>query len=196
MIFVETDSDPTEWLLLPAQWNSESERDDWAQGSAEMLWRAHGRRPKRRERKSLAVRLSQIAEGLPKALFAHHIFLYMPDPLRMPVVLYAVKIPIEGDRSSRQREGCRADETTIQSAEVEKFSTERLGAGLSSLCYWTSSDGDLMASRNYAWRCEEFGIDLWLRSVSVDPGWLTANVDEMDDFARGIWLNPNATPDL
>ncbi|MFJ2832686.1 hypothetical protein ACIPC1_34910 [Streptomyces sp. NPDC087263] len=46
-----------------------------------------------------------------------------------------------------------------------------------------------MMSLNFAWRSEDFGIDLSLRTVADDPGWRAAHLDEVDDFARSLWLS-------
>ncbi|MFD9326422.1 hypothetical protein [Streptomyces sp. NPDC060065] len=190
MIFLETDSDPTEWLLMPLRWDSVDERQEWAQKSADMLWRLREKRPKRREIRALATRLDMLAEGIPGRVPAHQVFLYAPDPRRIPLAFYALTVPVEGDRVAKLREAVQADqESPVRPVEVDTFTTERLGEGLRSLRYWGSREGALMMSLNFAWRSDVFGVDLSLRTVADDPGWLAAHLDEVDDFARSLWLS-------
>ncbi|MGP3951660.1 hypothetical protein [Streptomyces sp. 7N604] len=190
MIFVETDSDPSQWLLMPLVWDRPGDLEEWAHQQAELLWKLHVKRPKRRDVKALAVRLSMLAEGIPGKIPAHQVFLYAPDPRRIPLPFFALKVPIEGDRTARLREAVQADEESpVRPVEVEPFTTERMGEGLRSLRYFGSREGALMMSVNFGWRSEEFGVDLQLRTVSDDPGWLAAHIEECDEFARSIWLN-------
>ncbi|AVH55832.1 MULTISPECIES: hypothetical protein [Streptomyces] len=189
MIFLETDSDPAEWLLMPLVWDSVDDRQKWAQTNADMLWRLREKRPKRREVRALAQRLDMLAEGIPGRVPAHQVFLYAPDPRRIPLAFYALTVPSEGDRTASLREAVQADqESPVRPVEVDTFTTERLGEGLRSLRYWGSREGSLMMSLNFAWRSEQFGVDLSLRTVADDPGWLAAHLDEVDDFARSLWL--------
>ncbi|WAU79081.1 hypothetical protein O1Q96_04525 [Streptomyces sp. Qhu-G9] len=197
MIFLETDSDPTEWLLMPLRWDSTDERQDWAQKNAEMLWRLREKRPKRREIRALAKRLDMLAEGIPGRVPAHQVFLYAPDPRRIPLAFFALSVPAEGDRTTQLREAVQADrDSPVRPTEVDTFTTERLGEGLRSLRYWGSREGALMMSLNFAWRSEEFGVDLSVRTVADDPGWLAAHLDEADVFARSLWLTktPEGSP--
>ncbi|MDQ0776578.1 hypothetical protein QF026_005044 [Streptomyces aurantiacus] len=193
MIFLETDSDPTEWLLMPLKWDNSDERQEWAQKTADMLWRLREKRPKRREIRALAKRLDMLAEGIPGRVPAHQVFLYAPDPRRVPLAFFAVTVPAEGDRLAQLREAVQADrDSPVRPTEVDSFTTERLGEGLRSLRYWGSREGALMMSLNFAWRSEQFGIDLSVRTVADDPGWLAAHLDEVDVFARSLWLTAAA----
>ncbi|MFI1441504.1 hypothetical protein [Streptomyces fructofermentans] len=189
MIFLETDSDPLEWLLMPLRWNGADERQEWAAKNADMLWRLREKRPKRREVRALAKRLDMLAEGIPGRIPAHQVFLYAPDPRRTPLAFFALTAPAEGDRDTVLREVVQADrESPVRPTEVDAFTTERLGEGLRSLRYWGSREGALMMSLNFAWRAEQFGVDLSVRTVADDPGWLAAHLDEVDAFARSLWL--------
>ncbi|QQM42692.1 hypothetical protein [Streptomyces liliifuscus] len=193
MIFLETDSDPTEWLLMPLRWDSVDERQNWAQKNADMLWRLRETRPKRREIRALAKRLDMLAEGIPGRVPAHQVFLYAPDPRRIPLAFFALTVPSEGDRTRQLREAVQADlDSAVRPTEVDTFTTERLGDGLRSLRYWGSREGALMMSLNLAWRLEDFGVDLSVRTVADDPGWLAAHLDEVDTFARSLWLTDAA----
>ncbi|WP_434594704.1 hypothetical protein [Streptomyces sp. A5-4] len=190
MIFLETDSDPAQWLMMPLVWDRPEDLQVWAHQHAELLWKLQEKRPKRRDKKALAVRLAMLAEGIPGRVPAHQVFLYAPDPRRTPQAFYVLKVPVEGERTARLREAVQADEDSpVRPMEVDAFATERLGEGLRSLRYWGSREGSLMMSLNFAWRSEEFGTDLILRTVSDDPGWLASHLDEVDDFARSVWLS-------
>ncbi|KAA0941895.1 hypothetical protein [Streptomyces apricus] len=189
MIFLETDSDPAEWLLMPLRWDSIDERQEWAQMNADMLWRLREKRPKRREVRSLAKRLDMLAEGIPGRIPAHQVFLYAPDPRRIPLAFYALTVPAEGDRATQLREAVQADlDSPVRPTEVSTFTTDRLGEGFRSLRYWNSRGGASMVSLNFAWRSEEFDIDLSVRTVADDPDWLSAHLGEADTFARSLWL--------
>ncbi|PGH48871.1 hypothetical protein [Streptomyces sp. Ru87] len=189
MIFIETDSNPEEWLLMPLRWDSVQERNDWAQGNAELLWRLHKKRPKRRDVRALAVRLDMLAEGIPGTIPAQQVFLYAPDPRGLPQAFYALYFPAEGDRMESLMTAVQANEASpVRPVEVDMFSTDRLGQGLRSLRYWKTQDNELAVSLNFAWRLERFGFDLSVRTVAFDPGWLAAHLDECDDFIRTLWV--------
>ncbi|MET9733901.1 hypothetical protein ABZZ79_25575 [Streptomyces sp. NPDC006458] len=74
----------------------------------------------------------------------------------------------------------------LQEPEVSDFDTE-LGRGMRSVRYFVSPKaGEICCSVNYAWRIESLGIDVVLRTISDNIGWITANTDEFDTFARSL----------
>ncbi|MET8447731.1 hypothetical protein [Streptomyces sp. NPDC005209] len=46
-------------------------------------------------------------------------------------------------------------------------------------------------SLHYRWWLEDLGLYASLRTVTDDIGWLTSLIDDWDEFARSIWLDPD-----
>ncbi|MFD3422469.1 hypothetical protein [Streptomyces decoyicus] len=61
---------------------------------------------------------------------------------------------------------------------------EAIWAGAPSARFVPKGAEALCMSVNYGWRVESYGIDLSMRTVSDDLGWVSANVDAFDAFAR------------
>ncbi|WP_143665342.1 hypothetical protein [Streptomyces sp. CS227] len=77
----------------------------------------------------------------------------------------------------------------VRETEVEEVSG-RIGAGVRGLRYRDSAEGTLMVTLTYAWRSEEFGRDVMLRTVCHDPARLASRLDELDAVVAQLWLNP------
>jgi hypothetical protein len=188
---LDTDSDPTVWLGLPLLdgRGAGRERRKWARRTAELVWSLAEEGPEDKDEvKVLARQLEATAELLPETVPVHQAFVYLPDP-RRDLLTFVVHIGVsEGETEPTLAELVQKDAPgALQDPEVIDFDVEQLGRGMRSVRYFVSPKaGSICCSVNYAWRIESLGIDLILRSVSDNIGWLTANTEEFDTFARSL----------
>lgn len=188
---LDTDSDPTVWLGMPILngWGASRERKKWARRTSELVWSLTDQAAEGKEDvKELARQLEATAELLPQTVPAHQVFLYIPDP-RREFLKFLVHIDAsEGDVESTLSDLVQKNAPgAIQDPEVIDFDTESLGRGMRSVRYFVSPKaGSVCCSVNYAWRIESLGIDLVLRTISENVGWITANIEEFDAFARSL----------
>ncbi|MFF0007996.1 hypothetical protein ACFYQT_31795 [Streptomyces tibetensis] len=190
MKYVDTDSETLQWFPTPMRWSSEGEREEWAELCALAVLHAHEEKPKRRRVKALRGFLASYVADFSKLTPADQAFLFVPVPDQMPVPAFLLMAESEGDRDTTLRQIIQADaESLIRPVEVESFPTERLGEGLRSTRYWSTADGQLMATVRYGWRVDEVGIDLCFYMVWNDPGRMAAYADAVDDFAKSLWIS-------
>lgn len=190
MKLVETDSETVQWFPAPMHWNSDTEREEWAEFCALALLRAHEERPKRRRIRAIRQQLDSFVAALPRLTPADQAFLFIPEPDEIPVPIFALMADCEGDLESTLRQIVQADaESVVRPVEVEPFATERLGQGLRSTRYWAAADGQLMVTVRYGWRVEASGVDLCLYMVWNNPGKMAAYTDIVDDFVRSLWVS-------
>ncbi|WP_432099508.1 hypothetical protein [Streptomyces sp. WAC 04229] len=188
---LDTDSDPTIWLGMPIAdgRGASRERKKWARRTSELVWSLAQDPPEGKgEIKELARQLEATAELLPQKVPVHQVFIYLPDP-RRDFLNFLVHIDqSEGNTESTLASLVQKDAPgAIQDPEVIDFDTEHLGRGMRSIRHFVSSKaGSICCSVNYAWRIESEGIDLVVRTISENIGWVTANVDEFDSFARSL----------
>ncbi|MET7357658.1 hypothetical protein ABZS76_04340 [Streptomyces sp. NPDC005562] len=192
---LDTDSDATVWPAMPILgdgWRAARERKKWARRTSELLWRLVDDEPvDDKQVKMLAFELDSAAELIPKTVPAHQIFLYVPDPRREFLTFLVHAGPSEGDVEATLDELVQKNEPgAVQDPEVIDFDTERLGRGKRSIrCFVAAKAEAMCCSVNYAWRLESLGIDVIVRTLSEDTGWVTSNIAEFDDFARSLFVN-------
>jgi hypothetical protein len=190
MKFVDTDSETLQWFPTHMHWNSEGEREEWAELCALAVLHAHEEKPKRRRINGLRKLLSAFVADFSKLTPADQAFLFIPDPDQLPVPAFLLLAESEGDRDTTLRQIIQADaESAVRPVEVDPFPTERLGEGLRSTRYWTTADDQLMVTVRYGWRVEKSGLDLCLYMVWNDPGRMAAYADAVDEFAHSLWIN-------
>ncbi|MGW4545375.1 hypothetical protein ACWEN4_03235 [Streptomyces violaceorubidus] len=188
---LDTDSDPTVWLGMPVLdgRGASRERKKWARQTSELVWSLAENPPEgKSDIKELARQLEATAELLPQKVPVHQVFLYMPDP-RREFLNFLVHIDASEGEVESTLEGLVQKDAAgaIRDPEVTDFNTEHLGRGMRSIRYFASSKaGTICCSVNYAWRVESKGIDLVVRTISENVGWVTANIDEFDSFARTL----------
>ncbi|MFD9329434.1 hypothetical protein [Streptomyces sp. NPDC060065] len=188
---LDTDSDPTVWLGIPILEGrgASRERKKWARRTSELLWSLTAEGPESKNQiKSLAQELEATSELTPQTIPVHQLFLYAPDPRREFFTFLVHLDASEGSVETRLAELVQKDAPgAVQDPEVIDFDSERLGRGMRSIRYFVSSKAEaICCSVNYAWRIESHGIDLVLRTISENIGWITANIDEFDEFARSL----------
>ncbi|MBW5422621.1 hypothetical protein GKQ77_13790 [Streptomyces sp. BG9H] len=193
---LDTDSDATVWPAMPVLgngWGAARRRKKWARRTSELLWALVDDEPddKEKEVKMLAFELDSVAELLPQTVSVHQVFLYVPDPRREFLTFLVHAGPSEGDVEETLDELVQKDEPgAMREPEVIDFDTERLGRGKRSIRYFVAAKAEAMCvSVNYAWRLESLGIDVIVRTLGEDIGWITSNIDEFDDFARSLFIN-------
>ncbi|WP_055628709.1 hypothetical protein [Streptomyces hirsutus] len=190
MKLVETDSETLQWFPTHMRWNSNDEREEWAELCALALLSAHEKRPKRRRIKAVRQQLDSFAEVLSGLAPADQTFLFIPLPDDVPVPAFILMAECEGDRESTLRQIVQADaESVVRPVEVESFATERLSEGIRSTRYWSTPDGQLMVTVRYGWRVEASGVDLCFYMVWDDPGKMAFYTDIVDEFTRSLWVS-------
>jgi hypothetical protein len=192
---LDTDSDATVWLAMPILGDGRGPartRKKWARRTSELLWSLVDDEPvDAKQVKMLAFELESTAELLPRTVPVHQVFLYVPDPRREFLTFLVHAGPSEGDVDATLDELVQKNEPgAVQDPEVIDFDTERLGRGKRSIRYFVAAKAEAMCcSVNYAWRIESLGIDVIVRTLGEDIGWITSNIDEFDDFARSLFVN-------
>ncbi|MET8677863.1 hypothetical protein ABZW18_09785 [Streptomyces sp. NPDC004647] len=144
--------------------------------------------------KELARWLEGFSEKLPQRTPMQHLFAYAPDlsmePL--PFFFYAARSegPVEQILDTLVR---RNEPGAVQNPQVVDFTTDNLGKGLRSIRHYVPKGGEaLCVSVNYGWRVDSYGVDLSMRTVSDNLGWVSANIDAFDEFARRLKVvHPN-----
>ncbi|MEU0122066.1 hypothetical protein ABZ114_10285 [Streptomyces albidoflavus] len=190
MIFLESGEDHLNWVLLPPTWPNERARRAFAKAVAQGMWELSGLEWGRRERRALAGVVEDFAANLPGTVEADRYFLYVDDPRLVPLPFWAVVVPSEGEADETLRTVAQAHlPSPVRETEVEEISG-RIGAGVRGLRYRDSGEGTLMVTLTYAWRSEEFGRDVMLRTVCHDPARLASRLDELDAVVAQLWLNP------
>ncbi|WP_223776104.1 hypothetical protein [Streptomyces sp. 135] len=192
---LDTDSDATVWPAMPILGEGRGaarERKKWARRTSELLWALVDDEPvDKKQVKMLAFELESTAELLPRTIPVHQVFLYVPDPRREFLTFLVHAGPSEGEVDATLEELVQKNEPgAAQDPEVIDFDTERLGRGKRSIRYFVAAKAEAMCcSVNYAWRLESLGIDVIVRTLGEDIGWITSNIDEFDDFARSLFIN-------
>ncbi|MEV6751772.1 hypothetical protein [Streptomyces sp. NPDC051214] len=194
---LDTDSDPNVWPAMPVLEGrgASRERKKWARRTSELLWSlVDDEEVDKKQIKLLAYELESAAELIPQTVPVHQVFLYTPDP-RREFLTFLVHIGVsEGTVEETLAELVQKNAPgAVQDPEVIDFDTERLGRGMRSIRYFVSQKaGAMCCSVNYAWRIEALGIDVVVRTIGEDIGWITANIDEFDEFARSLFVYDEA----
>ncbi|MFI8927924.1 hypothetical protein ACIG3E_09650 [Streptomyces sp. NPDC053474] len=190
---LDTDSDATVWPAMPVLEgrNAARARKKWARRTSELLWSLVDEPFEKKQVKMLAYELESTAELVPQKIPVHQVFLYVPDPRRDFLTFLVHAGPSTGDVDATLAALVQKDEPgAVQDPEVMDFDTERLGRGMRSIRYFVSDKAQAMCcSVNYAWRLESLGIDVIVRTLSEDIGWITSHIDEFDEFARSLFVN-------
>ncbi|CAM5251386.1 hypothetical protein SALBM135S_09092 [Streptomyces alboniger] len=192
---LDSDSDATVWPAMPILGEGRGaarDRKKWAKRTSELLWSLVDDEPvDKKQVKMLAFELDSAAELIPQTVPVHQIFLYVPDPRREFLTFLVHAGPSEGDVDATLDELVQKNEPgAAQDPEVIDFDTDRLGRGKRSIRYFVAAKAEAMCvSVNYAWRIESLGIDVIVRTLGEDIGWITANIDEFDAFARSLFIN-------
>ncbi|MPY60222.1 hypothetical protein [Streptomyces spongiae] len=191
--------DPADgWIAVPILEGrgADRQRRKWAKKSAELhcaLLSGSGPRDKPQE-KELARKLEAFSEQFPQKIPMHYMFVYAPDLRRrlVPFHFYAVDSegpvePVLDTLVQRNQPGAAQD------PQIVDFTTDNLGRGLRSIRHFVPKGAEaLCMSVNYGWRVDSHGIDLAMRTVSDDLGWVSANIDAFDAFARSLKVvHPN-----
>ncbi|MFI9026198.1 hypothetical protein [Streptomyces sp. NPDC053560] len=180
------------WIAVPILEGrgADRQRRKWAKKSAELhcaLVGDGGPRDKSQE-KELARMLEGFSEQFPQRIPMQHLFAYAPDLRRdlVPFFFYAADSqgPVDQALDTLVQ---RNEPGAAQDPQIVDFTTDNLGKGLRSIRHFVPKGAEaLCMSVNYGWRVESHGIDLSMRTISDDLGWVSANIEAFDEFARNL----------
>ncbi|WP_432096746.1 hypothetical protein [Streptomyces sp. bgisy100] len=189
--------DPEEWIAVPILEGrgADRQRRKWAKKSAELRWALEDEGPRDKSQvKELARMLEGFSEQFPQKIPMQYMFVYAPDLSRhlVPFFFYAARSegPVEQVLDALVQ---RNEPGAAQDPQIEDFDTDNLGKGRRSIRHFVPKGGEaLCMSVNYGWRVDSHGIDLSMRTISDDLGWVSANIDAFDAFARSLKVvHPN-----
>ncbi|MFE9763211.1 hypothetical protein ACFYPC_01545 [Streptomyces sp. NPDC005808] len=203
---LDIEYDPSRWLELPPRWDTEEWRDIdvWTRSCAELFWRSYGQDPGESGIAFLAGVLRRLAEAFAPEPFDTRVLLRMWEPTSMPLQVFSMVKPAQGDREETLRFLVGAeDPDAVEPPVVESFHTERLGAGLRTFRYLRQDDTpEVIASLRYAWRDEEVGADVVLWTATEDTARVIRAAQDIEELAHkvsvAVWdLEPEegASPD-
>jgi hypothetical protein len=192
---------PPTWIPLIPDFTGTpwADRAGYARQAAEWVWLAIGSQQPQdaASREQHVERLTTVIldayESLSGKVLAHQTFLYIPGPEAPPLPALLGIWKSAGARDERLRYLAGADgHDAIQPPDVEEFSTEHLGSGLRvfSVSKPDEDSAELMGTLAYAFRSEAYQTDIQLRAPSYDLGLLQACADDVDEFARCIFVTP------
>ncbi|NUP14531.1 MAG: hypothetical protein HOZ81_00165 [Streptomyces sp.] len=191
------DPAPEAWLAIPILDGRgvDRQRRKWAKKCAELRWALEAEGPRDKSQvKSLARMLEGLSEQFPQKIPMQHLFAYLPDLRRdlLPFFFYAAPStgPVEQVLDTLVQ---RNEPGAAQDPHIVDFTTDNLGKGLRSIRHFVPKGGEaLCMSVNYGWRVDSYGIDLSMRTISDDIGWMSANIEAFDAFARSLRVgHPN-----
>ncbi|MFE1763009.1 hypothetical protein ACFW81_02120 [Streptomyces angustmyceticus] len=182
---------PEAWLAIPILEGRGAgrQRRKWAKKCAELRWELEPEGPRDKSQvKELARMLEGFSEQFPQQIPMQHMFVYAPDLGRglVPFFFYAAGSdgPLEQALDVLVQ---RNEPGAAQDPQIVDFTTDNLGKGRRSIRHFVPKGGEaLCMSVNYGWRVESYGIDLSMRTISDDLGWVSANIDAFDAFARSL----------
>ncbi|MEV0599479.1 hypothetical protein AB0I82_09290 [Streptomyces sp. NPDC050315] len=191
--------DPADgWIAVPILEGrgADRQRRKWAKKSAELhcaLVAEEGTGNKAQV-KELARVLEGFSEQFPQRIPMQHLFAYAPDLRRDLVPFFFYAVPSEGPVEQVLDTLVQRNEPgAAQDPQIVDFTTDNLGKGLRSIRHFVPKGGEaLCMSVNYGWRVDSYGIDLSMRTISDDLGWVSANIEAFDEFARHLKVvNPS-----
>ncbi|MFD0168664.1 hypothetical protein ACFVJH_31665 [Streptomyces decoyicus] len=188
---------PEAWIAVPILEGrgADRQRRKWAKKCAELRWALEDEGPRDKSQvKELARWLEGLSERLPQRIPMQHLFAYAPDLRKelLPLFFYALQSegPVETVLDTLVQ---RDQPGSVQDPQIVGFTTDNLGKGLRSIRHYVhKGSGAPCMSVNYGWRVDSYGIDLSMRTVSDNIGWMSANIDAFDAFARSLKVvHPN-----
>ncbi|MFE6481553.1 hypothetical protein ACFVGN_01230 [Streptomyces sp. NPDC057757] len=135
---LDIEYDPSRWLELPPRWDAEEwqDIDAWTRSCAGLFWRSCGQDPGESGIPFLAGVLRRFAEAFAPEPFDTRVLLRMWEPTSMPLQVFSMVKPAQGDREEALRFLVGAeDPDAVEPPVVESFHTERLGRGLRTFRY-------------------------------------------------------------
>ena len=197
------------WLRVPLMWPEPGLEDVeiaqtpqvWARSFAEAWWEDFAtKKPKPGEVDLLTNILVMHAERAPAIWPGADVFLHLPHPRDVPLIVCVDLVEIEEeDRDIALRELTHADASyTIEPPIVENFDSPHFGTGLRVLRYYQDEDSnEVHAGLRYAWRYEKGSesADALIVLSHPDPGRLIRALEDIDEFARAIRISPDEEVD-
>jgi hypothetical protein len=194
--WADVDYDMAVWVEVPFTFSADTWPDHraWARDVAEACWDDSGLTPGEHDVDKLALLLAVSHENSVGKIYAHRIFLHVPDPRMAPVPAGLGIWRSQGDREETLRALAKAASPfAVEPPIVEEFSTERLGKGLRTVHYGRQEDAALYMAVHYAFRVEKYETDLNLFAYGYDLGRMYGTLDDLDELARRIDVVPDET---
>lgn len=187
---LDIDYDPSRWLEIPPRWDTEEWQDIgvWARSCAELFWRSYGRDPGDSGIPFLAGTLRRFAEAFAPEPFDTRVLLRMWEPTSMPLQVFSMVKPAQGDREETLRFLVGAeDPDAVEPPVVESFRTDHLGEGLRAFRYLRQDDTpEVLAALRYAWRDEEVGADVVLWTATNDTAQMIRAAQDIEELAHKV----------
>lgn len=197
---LDIDFNTNHWLELPPRWDTEDwqDIDFWARDHAQLFWRLHGGDPGESGIRFLADTLRRFAEAFAPEPFDTRVLLRMWEPTSMPLQLFTMVKPAQGDREETLRALVGAeDPDAVEPPVVESFHTELLGEGLRAFRYLRQNDTpEVLAGLRYAWRDDEVGADVVLWTATDDTAQVIRAAEDIEGLTHkmsvAVWdLEPD-----
>jgi len=187
---LDIDLDPSRWLEIPPRWDSAEWQDInvWARECAELFWRSYGQNPGESGISFLAGTLRRFAEAFAPEPFDTRVLLRMWEPTVMPLQLFTMVKPAQGNREETLRFLVGAeDPDVVETPVVESFRTELLGEGLRAFRYLRQDDTPgVLAALRYAWRDEEVGADVVMWTATDDTAQVIRAAPDIEELAHRV----------
>ncbi|MFF3988991.1 hypothetical protein [Streptomyces sp. NPDC001601] len=187
---LDIEYDPSRWLELPPRWDTVEwqDIDVWARECAGLFWRSYGESPGEDGIAFLAGRLRRFADAFAPEPFDTRVLLRMWEPTTMPLQVFTMVKPAQGDREETLRFIVGADDAdAVEPPVVEPFRAELLGEGLRAFRYLRQDDtSEVVAALRYAWRDEEAGADVALWTATDDTAQIIRAAPDIDELAHTV----------
>ncbi|MFJ4786754.1 hypothetical protein [Streptomyces sp. NPDC088794] len=181
---------PSRWLELPPRWDTEEWQDIgvWASRCAELFWRSYERNPGEAGISFLSGTLRRFAEAFAPEPFDTRVLLRMWEPTSMPLQVFTMVKPAQGDRAETLRSLVGAeDPDAVEPPVVETFRTELCGEGLRAFRYLRQDNApEVVAALRYAWRDEEVGADVVLWTATDDTARVIRAAQDIEELAHQV----------
>ncbi|MGW0737023.1 hypothetical protein [Streptomyces sp. NPDC002851] len=136
----------------------------------------------------LAGTLRRCADAFAPDDFATRALLHIQEPQAMPLPLFATVQPAYGEREEALRALVRAeDPDAVEPPVVEAHRAEFVGQGLRAFrSVRQDDDPELLAGLRYAWRDDEFAMDIVLWTATTDIGQIMQATDRIEQLTQKV----------
>ncbi|MFJ1972969.1 hypothetical protein ACIO93_30365 [Streptomyces sp. NPDC087903] len=190
------DVDPYPWTVLPPRSGDTGpfeEWDDiasWCREEAEELWLDRELDPGPNGVDFVAGTLERCAKAFSPPGSDHWLFLHRDHPTDLPLPVLAAIGPSSGPRDETLRALTLADDqSTVEPPVVKRFTSEKLGEGLTVFRYVPQMDSPhLLACVRYAWQVSEHGADVVMWTATEDVARIMQAAEDVEHLARSLGI--------
>ncbi|WP_432093760.1 hypothetical protein [Streptomyces sp. bgisy100] len=193
MSWIHVDYNIEYWVEIPMEsdwgetpWRSEKA---WGRSAATALREYRGLPDSKKEAKNLAKALVAHRQALTESNLAREYYLHFSDPEARPLPVHLWYGPADGPREDALRKHARVESSdAMLPPQSVEFSNESFGRGLKTRTHVVLDDETVAMNLWYAFRNDEYGVDLIVSSSSGDIGRLADAEPRLDEFVQGIWI--------